>query len=40
MSPVSIGAWLFAFFLVPETEGKTVEQIEEHWRPGKHPRAL
>ena len=37
---VSIGAWLFAFFLVPETKGKTLEQIESHWRAGKHPRAL
>ena len=37
---VSIGAWLFAYFLVPETKGKTLEQIEEHWRAGKHPRAL
>jgi SP family galactose:H+ symporter-like MFS transporter len=37
---VSIGAWLFAFFLVPETKGKTLEQIEAHWRAGKHPREL
>jgi len=37
---VSIGAWLFAFFLVPETKGKTLEQIEAHWQAGKHPRAL
>jgi SP family galactose:H+ symporter-like MFS transporter len=37
---VSIGAWLFAFFLVPETKDKTLEQIEAHWRAGKHPRAL
>jgi sugar porter (SP) family MFS transporter len=37
---VSIGAWLFAFFLVPETKGKTLEQIEEHWRSGKNSRAL
>jgi sugar porter (SP) family MFS transporter len=37
---VSIGAWLFAFFLVPETKGKTLEQIEEHWRAGKHSREL
>ncbi len=37
---VTIGAWLFAFFLVPETKGKTLEQIEAHWRAGKHPRAL
>jgi sugar porter (SP) family MFS transporter len=37
---VSIGAWLFAFFLVPETKDKSLEQIEAHWRPRKHPRAL
>jgi SP family galactose:H+ symporter-like MFS transporter len=37
---VSIGAWLFAYFLVPETKGKTLEQIEAHWRAGKHPREL
>ncbi|NNM87519.1 MAG: sugar porter family MFS transporter [Phycisphaerae bacterium] len=37
---VSIGAWCFAFFLVPETKGKTLEQIEDHWRAGKRPRAL
>ncbi len=37
---VSIGAWLFAFFLVPETRGRSLEEIEAHWRAGKHPRAL
>jgi len=37
---VSIGAWFFAFFLVPETKGRSLEQIEAHWRAGKHPRAL
>jgi MFS family permease len=33
-------SWLFAFYLVPETMGKTLEQIEAHWRAGKAPRAL
>ena len=37
---ISIGAWLFAFFLVPETKGRSLEEIEAHWRAGKHPRAL
>ena len=37
---VTVGAWFFAFLLVPETKGKTLEQIEAHFRSGKHPRAL
>ncbi len=37
---VSILAWLFAFFLVPETKGKTLEQIEAHWRSGRRPLEL
>jgi sugar porter (SP) family MFS transporter len=37
---VSVGAWLFAFFLVPETKGKTLEQVEAHWRAGRRPREL
>jgi sugar porter (SP) family MFS transporter len=37
---VTVAAWCFAFFLVPETRGKTLEQIEAHMRSGKHPRVL
>ncbi|HUZ18260.1 MAG TPA: sugar porter family MFS transporter [Spirochaetia bacterium] len=37
---VSIGSWIFAFFLMPETKGRSLEQIEAHWRTGKKPREL
>jgi SP family galactose:H+ symporter-like MFS transporter len=37
---ITVASWLFAFFLVPETMGKTLEQIEAHWRAGKSPREL
>jgi predicted MFS family arabinose efflux permease len=36
---VSIGAWLFAFFLVPETKGNSLQEIEARWRPMTHPSA-
>jgi sugar porter (SP) family MFS transporter len=37
---IAIGAWIFFYLLVPETKGKTLEQIEAHWRAKKHPREL
>jgi SP family galactose:H+ symporter-like MFS transporter len=37
---ITAASWVFAFFLVPETMGKTLEQIEAHWRAGKAPREL
>ncbi|HEY5043956.1 MAG TPA: sugar porter family MFS transporter [Verrucomicrobiae bacterium] len=37
---IAIGAWVFFYLLVPETKGKSLEQIEEHWRSGKPAKAL
>ena len=34
---IALGAWIFIYFLVPETKGKSLEQIEAHWRNRKVP---
>jgi len=37
---IAVAAWVFFYLLLPETKGKSLEQIEAHWRTGKPPRAL
>ncbi|MFY9936972.1 MAG: sugar porter family MFS transporter [Silvibacterium sp.] len=37
---IAVVAWIFFYRLVPETNGKTLEQIEAYMRSGKHPRGL
>jgi MFS transporter, SP family, galactose:H+ symporter len=37
---VGVAAWIFSYMLVPETRGRTLESIEDHWRKGKHPREM
>src|SRR6266478_3900171 len=36
----SVMSWFFAYYLVPETKGRTLEEIEAFWRAGRSSRKL
>lgn len=39
-SAVCVVGLIWGYYYIPETKGKSLEEIEEHWRAGKGPRSL
>jgi sugar porter (SP) family MFS transporter len=39
-SAICVIGLIWGYYYIPETKGKTLEQIEEHWRQGKSPISL
>jgi SP family galactose:H+ symporter-like MFS transporter len=37
---LAVAAWIFSYYLVPETKGRTLEEIEVFWRGRGSPRAI
>ncbi len=37
---LTVAAWLFVYFLMPETKGRTLEEIQELWRRGEPARGV
>lgn len=37
---LAVVAWLFSYYRVPETKGRTLEEIEGFWRSGRRGRSM